>query len=158
MRGAAVLLVTLLICLGGCTPGQNSVAYFTDIPDEGWTASQPLKIQTDFPDSTATVAIDFAVRYRHDYAYGNMCFTVDMIDSAHHVTRRNVALTVADDNGNMTGTGFGTLYQMRVRLHNAVPAQSVSEIVIWQSMKGVARLRGIENVGIFLVPKPDKPQ
>jgi gliding motility-associated lipoprotein GldH len=110
----------------------------------------------EYDDSAATYDITLAVRYDNSYRYRNLTMAVDVITADSAVNRRTVDMALADEYGNWTGGGFGTLYQSTVPVVEAVTPDEARSIVVWQSMGECDTLRGLVNLGIITTPATKK--
>ena len=110
----------------------------------------------EYDDSTLTYSLVMAVRHDNSYRYRTLSLIVDLIAADTVVTRRKVNMVLADEFGNWTGGGFGTLYQSKVPVVEAVTPDEARSIVVWQSMGVCDTLRGLVNLGIITTPATKK--
>jgi hypothetical protein len=68
------------------------------------------------------------------------------------VARYPVSIALADEFGNWTGGGFGTLYQVTVPVAEDVAPAHAARLLVWQVMAPGYTLAGIEDVGIIASP------
>lgn len=127
-------------------------ADFKHLPLSGWQRTLPLKFAPEYDDSTRRYEISLAVRHDNAYPYRNLSLVVDIISADSTVNRRTVDFAVADEYGNWTGGGFGTLYQDQVMLARDVAPADASSIIVWQAMEGCDTLQGLVNMGIITRP------
>ena len=130
-----------------------SHARFVHLPVSGWQRTLPLTFTPEYDDSTRTYDISLAIRHDNSYRYRNLSLVVDIIAADSTVSRRQMDLSLADEYGNWTGGGFGSLYQDKVTVVSAATPTSASSVVVWQAMKGCDTLCGLVNVGIITSPK-----
>lgn len=112
----------------------------------------PLSFVPQYDDSTASYDITLAVRHAASYHYRNLSLVVDVIDADSTVNRHNVDMMLADQYGNWSGGGFGTLYQASIPIVASVKPSQARSIIIWQSMNGIDTLRGLESLGLITRP------
>lgn len=129
-----------------------SHARFLHLPTTGWQRTLPLTFMPEYDDSAATYDIKLAIRHDNTYRYRNLSLVVDIIDVDSVVNRNTVDMTLADEYGNWTGGGFGTLYQDEVTIAHVIDPGDASSVVVWQTMQGCDTLRGLVDVGIIVSP------
>ena len=129
-------------------------ASYLHLPLGGWQCGMPLSFAPQYDDSTASYDITLAVRHDAAYDYRNLSIVVDVIAADSTVDRHNVNMTLADEYGNWSGGGFGTLYQATTPVVTGVRPDQARSVVVWQAMTGIDTLRGIESVG--LITRPNK--
>ena len=127
-------------------------ARFQHLPAMGWMRSQPLSFIPEYDDSAATYDIRLAVRHGNSYHYRNLALVVDIIDADSAVRREAMDVQLADEYGNWTGGGFGTLYQKVVPVVKGISHTDASRVVVWQAMAGCDTLHGVADLGVFSVP------
>ncbi len=150
------MLLVVAITIAACTrPEAQSTAMTATPPTNGWHTGTALRFKPHYGDSARRYDLRLDVRHTTSYAYRDLHLLVDIISDSGNVSRRVVNLNVADDYGNWTGSGFGTLYQHSVILANDVPPERASTIAIWQTMDSVKSLTGIDALGVVAVPSND---
>lgn len=152
------MLAVLLVMAGACARQRSSQASFKALPASGWHASLPLKWTPTPADSAGRYDVTLAVRHTGDYPFNNLRVAVDMIDSAHNVTRRNVDFTLADRYGNWQGAGFGALYQASAVVAQDLPAHRLRQVVAWQAMSHCTVVKNVTEVGLIITPASPEEQ
>lgn len=127
-------------------------AEFKHLPAVGWQRTSPVSFSPEFDDSTATYDIKLAVRHSNTYAFSNLSLVVDLIAEDSTATRIPVSITLADEFGNWTGGGFGTLYQQSTAVASGVMPSQANRVLVWQVMEPCDTLVGIADVGIITTP------
>lgn len=130
-----------------------SHARFVHLPASGWQRTLPLTFTPEYDDSTRTYDIALAIRHDNSYRYRNLSLVVDIIAADSTVSRRQMDLSLADEYGNWTGGGFGSLYQDKVTVATDATPMNASSVVVWPAMQGCDTLCGLVNVGIITSPK-----
>jgi len=125
---------------------------FINVPSQGWLRSAALQFQPEYDDSARTYDLTLAVRHDISYPCRNLALVVDIIAADSVKTRKSVNLMLADEYGNWTGGGFGSLYQNTVRIASVIDPGDASRVVVWQAMQGCDTLRGVVNVGLVATP------
>jgi gliding motility-associated lipoprotein GldH len=148
---AVITLVTIILCLGACSPKHSSYSDFKDLPIAGWQRNTPYYFTPEYGDSSLTYDIRVAVRHDNQYAYQNLAIVVDFIRNDSLFKRCKVNFALADDKGNWTGSGFGAAYQDEKTILTGIRPDDVSRIVVWQGMS-CERLTHISSVGVFIEP------
>lgn len=152
LAAVVMAIVSILICLGSCSPEQTSYCEFRSLPNDGWFSTMPVRFQPELTDSTAQAYnLEIALRHNNTYPYRNFSLVVDLIGNGS-VKRREVKTELADGYGNWKGTGFGALYQIKVPVGTIQACDSIKHIVLWQSMRDCDCITGIENVGVIITP------
>ncbi len=129
-----------------------SHAKFMHLPATGWQRTMPLTFVPEYDDTVTTYDIKLAIRHDITYSYRNLSLVVDIIDVDSVVNRRMVDMALADEYGNWTGGGFGTLYQDAVTIAHVIDPGDASAVVVWQAMQGCDTLCGLVDVGIIVIP------
>ena len=127
-------------------------ARFVNLPVAGWQRTMPLTFTPEYDDSTMNYTLTLAVRHDNAYPYRNLTMMVDIIAEDSTVTRNTIDMDLADEYGNWTGGGFGTLYQTQVKLIQSASPASARSLVVWQAMDNCDTLRGLVNLGIIASP------
>lgn len=125
---------------------------FVHLPLNGWLRSVPLRFQPEYDDSALTYSLTLAVRHDISFPYRNLSLVVDIFADDSVVTRQTVDLVLADQYGNWTGGGFGSLYQDTVNLAGVVDPSDACSIVVWQAMQDCDTLRGLVDMGLITRP------
>lgn len=146
------MLLTILVCLGACSPKHTSYSRFYELPDEGWKENTPVVFATQYADSSITYDIIFSVRHSAAYPYGNLNLVLDFISSNGNVDRKNLYFAISDEYGNFKGGGFGDYYQRSQLVVADVRPDDVQRIVAWPAMKGCKILKGVYDLGVTIVP------
>lgn len=125
---------------------------FVHLPVNGWLQSVPLRFQPEYDDSALIYSLTLAVRHDISYPYRNLSLVVDIFADDSVVTRKTVYLVLADQYGNWTGGGFGSLYQDTVNVSSVIDPGDASSIVVWQAMHDCDTLHGLVDVGLITRP------
>lgn len=125
---------------------------FVHLPAEGWLQNSPLTFTPEYDDSAATYCLVLAVRHDNSYRYCNLSLAVDFIAVDSVINRTMVDMELADEFGNWTGGGFGTLYQDTVLLAGVIDPGDAGKVVVWQAMNGCDTLRGVTDIGLIVKP------
>lgn len=156
LKGYTAAIVAVLAfaisCLSGCSFGQDSMAHFKTLPDEGWNKSMSIKFTPEYSDSSLTYDIALAVRHNNDYQYSNLSLAVDLIDSVKTVTRHDIDFELSDGYGNWLGSGFGAIYQSSVVIAQGVRPSQVTSIVVWQAMNNCDVVKNVIDLGVIVTP------
>lgn len=156
LKGHTAAIVAVLAfaisCLSGCSFGQDSMAHFKTLPDEGWNKSMSIKFTPEYSDSSLTYDIALAVRHNNDYQYSNLSLAVDLIDSVKTVTRHDIDFELSDGYGNWLGSGFGAIYQSSVVIAQGVRPSQVTSIVVWQAMNNCDVVKNVIDLGVIVTP------
>ena len=126
-------------------------ADFKHMPSQGWQRTLPLCFMPEYDDSTGRYELLLAVRHDNTYPYRNLSLVVDIIAADSTIHRQAVDVTMADEYGNWTGGGFGTLYQKQVTLSRDIAPAAAHSVVVWQAMEGCDTLQGLVDMGITAV-------
>ena len=125
---------------------------FYHFPQWGWAHNAPVVFTPEYDDSLLTYSLVLAIRHDNSYRYRNLLLTVDLVAADTVVTRRKVNMTLANEYGNWTGGGFGSLYQDTVRIADVIDPGDACRVVVWQTMAGCDTLRGVVNLGLITRP------
>ena len=128
-------------------------SYFTHLPEDGWKRTTPLTFMPEYDDSTTTYDLIVAVRHTNSYRFRNLVFAIDVIGNDTISVRHDLDLKLADEYGNWSGGGFGSLYQLRTVVARDISPADARSVVVWQAMDGIDTLRGLEDLGIIVAPK-----
>lgn len=149
----ALAIVAVMVIAAACdSKPVMAHSRFVDMPSAGWQQSMPLTFEPQYDDSAASYTLKLAIRHDNSYRYRNLSLVVDIIDADSTVNREKLNIDMADNYGNWTGGGFGSLYQKQVTLTAAATPQRARWVVVWQAMKGCDTLHGLENIGLFVIP------
>lgn len=149
-----VFIAAVVLIITGCQRKPVMAhAHFVHVPATGWQQTLPLTFYPEYDDSTVTYNLLLAVRHQNNYAYSNLSLVVDVISEDSTVNRRPMNLTLADEYGNWTDGGFGTLYQERYILATKVKPADARSVVVWQAMQACDTLTGLVDVGITTIPQ-----
>ena len=148
-----VVIAAVMFLMGSCQgkPVLTHARFFL-LPPEGWQRTMPLTFTPQYDDSTASYAITLAVRHAASYRYRNLSLVVDVIASDSTIDRHNIDMSLADEYGNWSGGGFGTLYQAVVPVMDGVQPRQARSVVVWQAMDGIDTLRNVESLGLIVRP------
>ena len=146
------ILLCALSCLNGCSFGQDSMAHFKTLPDDGWNKEMSIKFTPEYADSSLTYDIALAVRHNNDYQYSNLSLAVDLIGSVKNVNRSNIDFELSDGYGNWKGSGFGAIYQSSIVIAQGVTPSQVCSIVVWQAMNNCDVVKNVIDIGVIVTP------
>jgi gliding motility-associated lipoprotein GldH len=147
-------IATALLILSGCEDKPvMSHSQFKHLPTSGWQRVKPLTFNPEYDDSTATYDLRLAVRHDNTYRYCNLSLIVDIIATDSTMSRYPLDIALADEYGNWSGGGFGTLYQDEVVVVSGISPDDARSLVVWQAMEGCDTLFGLVNVGIIVNPQ-----
>ena len=146
------MIICVLSCLNACSFGQDSMAHFKTLPDEGWNKGMPISFIPEYSDSSLTYDIALAVRHNNDYQYSNLSLVVDLIDSVKNVSRSNIDFELSDGYGNWKGSGFGAIYQSSIVIAQGVTPSQVGSIVVWQAMNNCDVVKNVIDIGVIVTP------
>lgn len=151
---AMAVVIAAVVLMAACCQRKPVLphASFKHVPSVGWLRSAPLSFTPEFDDSAATYDIMIAVRHSNTYAFSNLSLAVDLIAEDSTVARYPVSIALADEFGNWTGGGFGTMYQVTVPVTEGVTPARAARLLVWQVMAPGDTLAGIEDVGIIASP------
>lgn len=108
LPGWGIMLLGLL--LYAC---KSDVVYhsFHSVSSTGWRGSDTLNFIFEKPDSTATYTLTVNLRYHTNFPYMSLPIGLILTTSSDSVLLRDtLCLSIADEQGNQTGTGWGDLY------------------------------------------------
>ena len=147
-------IASAMLILSGCErKPMMAHAQFKHLPKSGWQRVMPLSFCPEYDDSTATYDLTLAVRHDNTYRYRNLSLIVDFIATDSTMSRHPVDIALADEYGNWSGGGFGTLYQDEVAVISGISPDEAHSLVVWQAMEGCDTLLGLVNVGIIVNPQ-----
>lgn len=148
-----VFIATVAIIMTGCQR-KPVMAHsgFVHLPKAGWQQTLPLTFNPVYDDSTMTYELSLAIRHHNDYDYSNLSLVVDIIAADSTVNRMPLNFMLADEHGNWSGGGFGTLYQVQYTLKDHVKPDDARSIIVWQTMQDCDTLKGLADVGIIVKP------
>ena len=146
------MLLSIIACLGACSPKHASYTDFRDISSDGWQEGAPFKFTPMWGDSSATYDFTIVVRHSASYNYNNLCLVIDFISTDGKVVRKDISFAIADEYGNFKGGGFGDYYQVKHKVMEGIKPEEAAKIVVWPAMKGCKKLTGLLNIGIILSP------
>lgn len=148
IKSLPVVLITLFLCLGACSPGHNDFNSFTDVPEQGWAYGDTIKFATDTIDSISIGNLQVSIRHDNSYLYRNLWLEICYISNGR-VTRDTVNMELADIYGRWLGKGFGASYQFVSDIPHKVTLEKGTTISVNHIMR-LDTLHGIEQVGIRL--------
>lgn len=147
-----ILLLALLLLATACAPS-GSFSELVDFGNHGWERQKPVVFSPKYIDSTACYDVFLTFRHNTRYEFSNLCVAVDFIDSLHHASRVKLCIPITDSHGKWTGSGFGGVYQQKVKLRNNMPAGSTSTVTVWHTMQGCDTLRHIDQMGLLFIKR-----
>ena len=150
----AVFIAAAMLIMPSCeSKPVMTHSTFRHLPPQGWQRSLPLAFTPEYDDFTTTYDVSLAVRHTNGYHYRNLTLAVDLVATDSVVDRRAVDISLADEYGNWSGGGFGTLYQNQVVIARDITPADAASIIVWQTMPGSDSLLGIVDLGIIVTPK-----
>ncbi len=149
---AAIAMISVMSCLGGCSLKQDTMAQFKTLPGEGWGKDMPIKFTPEYADSALIYDIQLSIRHNNSYQYSNLSLAVDMVDSVKVIHRKEVDFELSDSYGNWKGSGFGALYQTSVVIASGIKPSDVNSIVVWQTMENCDVIKDVIDIGITVTP------
>ena len=154
---AMTLFIAAVMFILPCCQQKPVLAHasLVHIPSSGWHRDLPLTFVPEYDDSTLTYSLVMTVRHDNSYRYRNLSLIVDLIAADTVVTRSKVNMVLADEFGNWTGGGFGSLYQDTVTVADVIDPGDACRVIVWQSMEGCDTLRGLVNLGLITKPLSD---
>ena len=129
-----------------------SHADFVHLPAAGWLKSAPVTLSPEYDDSAATYNLILAVRHSNAYKYRNLALAVDIIAVDSVVNRQVLDMQLADEYGNWTGSGFGSVYIDTVPLAGVIDPGDARSVIVWQAMNGCDTLHGVMDIGLITRP------
>lgn len=148
-----LVVAAALLTMAGCDRKPVMAhAQFKHLPDGGWQRVMPLTFSPEYDDSAAVYDLSLVVRHYNSYRYSNLSLVVDVIAEDSTIDRHPVDMVLADEFGNWSGGGFGSLYQDKVALAHSVSPARARSIVVWQSMGDCDTLQGLSDIGILATP------
>ena len=146
------IIAAVALFVAGCDRPVLPHSQFIHLSDTGWLRQSPLTFHPVYDDSTRVYNITLAVRYQSSYAFGTLPLAVDVVDADSVARRQLIDMRLADEYGNWSGGGFGSLYQQQVSIAHAVKPSQVSAVVVWHAVDSCQCLKGIADVGIVCEP------
>ncbi len=154
MAVMTMFIAVMVLCVTACQRKPvMATSSFVNLPAAGWMASAPLSFTPAYGDSSVAYDLILAVRHSNGYRYRNLSLVADVIDDHATASRKTLDISLADEFGNWSGGGFGSLYQATVPLASGVTPQQARHVVVWHTMAGCDTLLGLVNVGIIARPK-----
>ena len=149
-----MVVVTAMLFMAACDRKPVMThTQFKHLPPAGWLRSEPLIFRPEYDDSAATYDIALVLRHDNSYPYCNLQLVVDIVADDSTVNRRQFDVALADEYGNWSGGGFGSLYQDKVTVSTGLLPADVHSLVVWQAMGGCDTLPGVADVGIIATPR-----
>jgi len=153
---ACISAIALVVAMAACSPEQASYSDLRPLPHDTWQHNLVIDCTPVYGDSTATYDIMFVMRHTVDLAVAQLPVTVDLIAADSTIVRRQLCITLADQYGHWTGSGFGTLYQHRDTIATGVTPAQATHVVLWLSADSIPGIAGITEAGIIVTPTPRK--
>lgn len=146
------VIAAVVFIVTGCDRPVLPHAQFIHLPESGWKYQSPVTFHPVYDDSTRTYDITLAVRHQSNYAFATLPLAVDIVDADSVVHRQLLDMRLADEYGNWSGGGFGTLYQQQTSIARGIKPSEVASVVVWQALDSTHSLKGVVDVGIFCNP------
>lgn len=144
-----------LLSLVGCS-GDTSVFDQTESMGEiGWLQKKKIEIPFEVKDTTISYALDVSIRQSNDYAYYNLYFVPQIIDSKGIVIKKALAEAILYDakSGKAKGAGLGAMYSHSYVIFSSLhfPKAGKYTLRLEQFMRRDT-LSGVVSVGAALHP------
>lgn len=154
ITAAMIILIAAVVAITACQR-RPVIAYsdFVHLSSRGWLHSLPLTFKPEFDDSTARYELLLAVRHDNSYPFRTLPLVVDIIAEDSTVNRQMIDLPLADEYGNWTGGGFGSLYQNKLVVSRDIIPKQARSVVVWHAMADCDTIHGIVNMGIIMRPQ-----
>lgn len=146
-----LVLISALICLGGCSPKHSSYSDFRKVSAEGWSKQVPFVFVPQYGDSTGVYDVEVALCYAHDYPYRNISVVLDFVKGDSLIHRSVVDCMLTDVNGNWQTSGFGVAYQSKHEVRCCVRPKDYDRIEVWHGLS-CDTLRSVTRVGVTVKP------
>lgn len=147
------MLIAAVMLMTGCRNRPvMSHADFVHLPVDGWLQSASVTLTPEYDDSAATYNLVLVVRHGNAYKFRNLALVVDIIAVDSVVNRQMLDMQLADEYGNWTGSGFGTVYVDTVQLADVIDPGDARSVIVWQAMHGCDTLHGVTDIGLIARP------
>jgi len=146
----ALLVVFAALLLSSCDRNVVFDQYVT-IPDQGWNMDSMAVFKVDIESTDQAYDLVLNVRNRSNYPNSNLWLFVDVISPSGIAMQDKVDCTLADDNGKWLGSGWGSLYHVKVPYQRGVKFAETGQYT-FRVVQGMREedLHGIYNVGLRL--------
>lgn len=134
--------------------GDTKFSLFTDLPIEGWVATEPVTFDVSAFDSIPGNHTYLSIRHGNDYEYRNLWLFVDYISHDGKVLTDTINCEFADAEGHWYGGGFGSTYEYTCEIKPLIAKSQLNKIVVWQAMRQDT-ITDLINIGIRLDDKKD---
>ncbi len=132
---------------------------YVTIPGGGWNMDSMAVFKVDIESTEQAYDVVLNVRNRSDYPNSNLWLFVDVISPGGIVVQDKIDCTLADDNGKWVGSGWGSLYHVKVPYQKGVRFAEKGQYT-FRIIQGMREedLHGIYNIGLRLeeVKRPTK--
>ncbi len=147
-------LFASLWVFSGC--GDTAVFDQTEsLGETGWLQTKKIEIPFEIKDTRVSYALDVSIRQSNDYAFYNLYFVPQIIDSKGKVIKKALAEAILYDatSGKAKGAGLGDMYSHSYSIFPALnfPAAGKYTLRLEQYMR-TDTLAGVVSVGAALHP------
>ena len=152
MTVMTMVIAVMMLCAAACQRPVMATARFIHLPSSGWVASAPLMFEPDYNDTTAVYDLILVLRHSNRYPYRNITLAVDVFPDGCEENRKPLDIALADEYGNWSGAGFGSLYQVAQPVVSRVAPREARRVAVWHTMSASNTLTGIIDIGIIARP------
>lgn len=125
--------------------------------ETGWLQTKKIEIPFEIKDTLVSYSLDVSLRQSNDYAFYNLYFVPQIIDSKGKVIKKALAEAILYDakSGKAKGAGLGDMYSHSYSIFPALhfPAAGKYTLRLEQYMR-TDTLSGVVSVGAALHPNP----
>ncbi len=150
-----IYFISILLCLGACSPGHNDYSEYKNIPTEGWRYSKVLSFPVAHVDSISKGALIIGLRHGDDYPYSNIWVEVEYNDLKTGLRKDTLNIKLSDKYGNWLGKGNATKFQIIDTVNSCITHLNNSPVRVRHIMR-VDTLIGIDLVGVVFEPNDSK--
>ena len=157
LSGRRILGFFIALCaLSSC--GDTAVFDQTEsLGETGWLQTKKIEIPFEIKDTLVSYALDVSIRQSNDYAFYNLYFVPQIIDSKGKVIKKALAEAILYDakSGKAKGAGLGDMYSHSYSIFPALhfPTAGKYTLRLEQYMR-TDTLSGVMSVGAALHPNP----
>jgi len=144
------IFIVALVVLTSCDRSVMFDQYVT-IPDEGWNVDSMAVFKVDIESTEQAYNVVLNIRNRSDYPNSNLWLFIDVLSPSGQAMKDKVECILADDAGRWIGSGWGSLYHVKVPYQRAVKFAETGQYT-FRVVQGMREedLKGIYNIGIRL--------
>ncbi|MBK3517935.1 gliding motility lipoprotein GldH [Carboxylicivirga marina] len=142
------VVLIALIAFSSCDKNVVFDQYVT-IPDGGWNMDSMAVFKVDIQSAEQAFDVVLNVRNYSNYPNSNLWLFVDVISPSGNKMQDKVDCILADETGRWLGTGWGSLYHVKVPYQRNVKFAETGQYTfrIVQGMRD-EELKGIHNIGL----------